>query len=188
MEFSRHKPTTSIQHFKGLVNIHNPSILFLSETLSNDQHIRRLTQFLQFNNYFNIPKIGRRGGLRLVWEDNLNIQILLQSQNYIHTEVTPLLPEQPWFFTGIYGPPHPDIKKNLWQSFPTIFSNINPSTPWLLIGDFNDVLNQSGKKMRKASNICSSSTYPHSDGSDGFYRFRIPMRPIHLDKQPNGSR
>lgn len=138
--------SSSIQHLKGLVSLHKPSILFLSETLANEQHMRRLSQTLQFNNYFTVAKIGRQGGLCLMWKDNLNIQIVFHPQNYIHTKVTPPPPNQPWYCTGIHDPPHPDTRKIFWQEFPTIFNNINPSIPWLLLGDYNDVLDQSEKK------------------------------------------
>lgn len=109
-----------------------------------------LARSLQFQNLTSVPKVGRRGGPCLMW-NNLNIRVLLQSQSYIHVIITPPGPAQSWLCTGIYDPPHPDARTELWQDFPTIFSNTNISTPWLLIGYFNDIMDQSEKKVADKS-------------------------------------
>ncbi|GLT28228.1 hypothetical protein SLA2020_237380 [Shorea laevis] len=48
-----------------------------------------------------------------------------------------------WFFSGIYGRPQFDIRSLLLQELTTIVENLN--MPWLIIGDFNDVIDQSEK-------------------------------------------
>lgn len=101
----------------------------------------------------------------------------------------PYTPEQPWLCIGIYGPPHPDLRINLWQYyFPSIFNNINPTMPWILLGYLNDILNQLEKKKRKTNNICTFSTNPNNDVPDEFYGLRFSRRPLYLDKQPYGAR
>lgn len=75
--------------------------------------MRSLAQSIQFQNHSIVPKIGMRGRLCLIWNDNLHVQVLLQSQSSIHALGTPLTPGKPWIYTHIYGPPHSDAKKNL---------------------------------------------------------------------------
>lgn len=77
-------------------------------------------------------------------ENEVNVQIILKSQNYIHALATPPAPAQPWLCTSLYSPPHPDPRKIFWEGFPINFPNT--STPWLLLGDFNKVMDQSEKK------------------------------------------
>lgn len=144
---------TTIQHPRGLISLHKPDILFLSETLATERHILGLAQSFQYQNLSTVPKAGRRGGLCLMWRNHINIRVLFQSQSYIHTLVTPPSPKQPWLCTGIYGPPHTDARIDLWEDFPSIFSNITNSTSWTLLGDFNEIMDQSEKKRWQTGHI-----------------------------------
>lgn len=92
------------------------------------------------------------GGLALLWSQEISFTILSESHNFVDTVVE---------FKGInvnatfvYG--EPDISKRLsiWNHISDIAEG--RSTPWLLTGDFNDILNnceKSGGPLRAESSF-----------------------------------
>lgn len=48
---------TTIQHLKGIISLHKPDILFLSETLANERHMSGLAQTLQYQTFPQYPKL-----------------------------------------------------------------------------------------------------------------------------------
>lgn len=88
-----------------------------------------------------------------MWKNNINIRILKQCQSYIHTLVTPSNQEQPWLCTRLYSPPQTDARIDLWQDFPSIFPDNNNTASWMLIGDFNEIMNQAEKKRWQNGDI-----------------------------------
>jgi hypothetical protein len=74
-------------------------------------------------------------------------------------------PHQPWILSCIYGPPYHNDKALFWESMCSI-GNLYDG-PWLCIGDFNMILNQSDKKGGRPF-ACSSNdpfqSFVHSQG------------------------
>ncbi|XP_026410856.1 uncharacterized protein LOC113306089 [Papaver somniferum] len=119
--------------------------------------------------------------------NNLNIQVLTQSQSFIHVLVTPPALEQPWLCTGIYGPPHPAARSDFWQDFPIIFPNITNSTSWLLIGDFNEVKNQSEKKGGRQVNYSETQPFLTMIDQMGFINLRFRGDPYTWTNNQQGQ-
>ena len=80
---------------------------------------------------------GHCGGLVWAWFSGFYASPLVTSQNWIRLK-TKFQNQGPFFITGIYGPPHLKDKYKLWQFIMDIGCQID--SPWLIIGDFYQVL------------------------------------------------
>ncbi|KAM7254510.1 hypothetical protein ACFE04_003890 [Oxalis oulophora] len=81
---------------------------------------------------------GRSGGIACLWNDAMSIQVLRFSRDYID-----VLIENSWRCTGFYGNPVVSKRSNSWQLL-TDLKDVS-DLPWLVGGDFNEVLRQSEK-------------------------------------------
>ncbi|KAL0367153.1 UNVERIFIED_CONTAM: hypothetical protein Sradi_3605400 [Sesamum radiatum] len=86
---------------------------------------------------------GRSGGLMLLWDKNLTVQIHSYSTDYIDVDIYGDEVSEGWRFTGFYGNPEVARRKASWER---LFRLSQESTkPWLCSGDFNEVLFQHEK-------------------------------------------
>jgi len=60
-----------------------PCILFLSETLSNKEEMEFLRVSLVYGSCFTVDCRGHSGGLALLWEESLQVNLLSYSNNHI---------------------------------------------------------------------------------------------------------
>ncbi|XP_052485155.1 uncharacterized protein LOC128040446 [Gossypium raimondii] len=96
--------------------------------------------------YFGIDvdSIGSRGGLCLAWRGNANIS--LQSFSNRHIDV--IIEEEGegviWRFTGFYGSPYSYDREESWNLLRQLKNQ--GDDPWLVCGDFNEILYNFEKK------------------------------------------
>ncbi|KAF9588988.1 hypothetical protein IFM89_017667 [Coptis chinensis] len=111
--------------------------------------------------YFVVPPLGRSGGLWMLWDPALNVDVLFHDQWIIHLQINE--DSSTWFLSGIYGNAKASVRKYQWQTLPLIAP---PNLLWLCMGDFNDILyreeksggnpvgNQESKHFMEMVNIC----------------------------------
>lgn len=80
--------------------------------------------------------MGKSGGLALLWRNGINVSLRAISKYYIDADVVETNGEK-WRFTVVYGESHAD-KDLTWDALRTL--NASGSTPWLVSGDFNEIL------------------------------------------------
>ncbi|CAG7880359.1 unnamed protein product, partial [Brassica rapa] len=85
--------------------------------------------------------IGLSGGLCLLWKDGVDISILESSPNLIDTKVE--FKGVSTFISFIYGAPAMENRAAFWAKLTEV--GRNRDSPWLITGDFNDILNNSEK-------------------------------------------
>ncbi|KAL4652850.1 hypothetical protein ACB092_01G261100, partial [Castanea dentata] len=95
----------AVQELRCLIHEEDPKLLFLSETKLDRDGFRRLKRKLDFQQGFDVPRVGLGGGLALLWRDNVEIDVQTSSPHHIDALI-----------------------------------NVSHSLPWLLIGDFNEIL------------------------------------------------
>ncbi|GKV21679.1 hypothetical protein SLEP1_g31635 [Rubroshorea leprosula] len=130
-----------------LKRTHNPAIMLVVETKLSGEDARSQVASLGFAKSFVVNSNGLAGGLWLLWDDAaVVVDIVSYSDQAIHAIIkvcnNPSFPID-WFLSGIYGRPQIATRALLWNELSTIAENI--SMPWMMIGDFNDVLDQSEK-------------------------------------------
>lgn len=103
-------------------------------------------------NSIHVDSVGRSDGLALLWNDEIGVDV--QSCSKHHIDVFVVGPKGvSWRFTGFYGNPDRSLRSQSW----TLLKRLNDAftLPWMVGGDFNEILLLS--KKRGGSDRCYSS-------------------------------
>lgn len=127
-----------------LVRVHRPHFIFLCETLAQRQRIEEVRVRLNFEGCFSIDCVGRSGGICMLWRNSASCNMIGYSQNHINMKITDTIGE--WRLTSFYGFPERHRRRDSWNLLRRL--SATSSLPWVILGDFNDLLNQSDKRGR----------------------------------------
>ena len=119
-------------------------IVFLMEVKVGKAYIERIKNKLQFEGMFSIESVRRGGGLALLWKEEEWVKLVSYSTNHVDVEVT-ISGMATWRLTRFYGMPKRSRRRDSWNLLRTLSSR--SSFLWCCIGDFNDLLAQSEKKV-----------------------------------------
>ncbi|XP_060974183.1 uncharacterized protein LOC133039333 [Cannabis sativa] len=112
------------------------------EPLRSD-NIERMRIKLGFEGAYSVDANGHKGGLALLWKYSDGVRFLGFSHSHIDIEIsTPNLPT--WRLTGLYGEPNRSLRFKTWQLITSL--HCESQLPWCIIGDINNIGNQSEKK------------------------------------------
>ncbi|GLT36867.1 hypothetical protein SLA2020_112150 [Shorea laevis] len=130
-----------------LKRLHNPSMMLILETKISGEDAKDRAASLGFPKYCIVDSDGLAGGLWLLWDDSIvAVEVVSQTPQAIHAVIqvrnNPLFPFN-WFFSGIYGRPQFEIRCSLWQELMSMADVVE--IPWTIMGDFNDIIDQSEK-------------------------------------------
>lgn len=135
----------TIQILLDLVQIKKPMFVFLMETMVDLKRIDGIRAKLKYEGLFTVAGTGHGGGLALMWKQVDSISIVSSSQNFIDTEVK-LNNVDPWRLTCFYGFPERTRRRDSWELIKSLASR--SPLPWIILGDFNDLLRDEEKKGR----------------------------------------
>ncbi|XP_019155974.1 PREDICTED: uncharacterized protein LOC109152787 [Ipomoea nil] len=108
-------------------------------------HAERLRVKLGFDGVFKVDSVGTKGGLALLWRRNGTASLLSYSKNHVDIEVTmPGL--EKWRMTGYYGYAQRERRNDSWDFIKSL--SHRSELPWVILGDFNDLLYQYEKRGR----------------------------------------
>lgn len=98
-----------------MVNCYKPQQLFLCETTKTVSWIERISVRLGFNGCLAVDKVGKGGGLALLWSDDIDLSVSSYSHRRINAltrygNYSPL-----WHFTRIYGDPVISNRYSFWD-------------------------------------------------------------------------
>ncbi|XP_057759054.1 uncharacterized protein LOC130979601 [Arachis stenosperma] len=119
-----------------------PDILFLIETRAKECRIMKLKRKLRFEKHFCVEPRGLSGGLCLLWNKNLDVDVYAWSDNYIKAKIKDDNNYE-WSCYFVYGNPKFQHRKAQWKELST--HNRPTNDPQIFIGDFNDILDQEEK-------------------------------------------
>ncbi|KAL0430489.1 UNVERIFIED_CONTAM: hypothetical protein Sradi_0674900 [Sesamum radiatum] len=131
---------------KGLCDLlraNNPHLVFLAETKCSLRQIEKLKRQLDMFGCCVEPK-GRSGGLALLWQKSVDVQLQSFSNYHIDASVRTDLTGEWWRFTGIYGEPDTGKQTTFWNLL--CWLHTQSIRPWLCAGDFNEILEHSEKE------------------------------------------
>ncbi|XP_074314657.1 uncharacterized protein LOC141649888 [Silene latifolia] len=117
----------------------HPLLLFLQETHTSVDIACMKTSHLRFPNYFGVDSSGRSGGLLLYWDSSVDVQVLCSNPHFIFCKLGLHLPQGVYndmYIMFIYGESTFQYRSNLWDRISNV---ILGCTPFLVIGDFNQV-------------------------------------------------
>ncbi|XP_075663013.1 uncharacterized protein LOC142632512 [Castanea sativa] len=127
----------TVRKLGSLVRAQDPNALFLAETWSGEDFLKRLCRELLFDHFWIVPQVNRTGCLALFWKNSVHIEVISSSPNHIDT-IVGSKPETKWRFTSIYGFAEAARKHETWSMIRSLHHSI--SLPWLCTGDFNEIL------------------------------------------------
>ncbi|BFG35444.1 hypothetical protein CerSpe_217180 [Prunus speciosa] len=121
-----------------MISTHHIDMLFICEPRISGQRALKVIQTLGFKCFEVVDTIGFSGGLWLLWNDSkVTVEIVGTYDQSISACVS--WPGQsPWMFTAIYASPSRVKREKLWEYL--TFVAESHDLPWLLVGDFNDIL------------------------------------------------
>lgn len=129
----------TVRALKDIIKSFQPDFIFLSEVKCSDSvKINLLASSLKYPNLEFVPSVGLFGGLLLLWNSNLHIQVLLSNDFVINFLFFSDPPSCAWQCSCVYGPVVPNLKGAFWDGLNSIGRAFDG--PWLLIGDFNSIL------------------------------------------------
>ncbi|XP_074314766.1 uncharacterized protein LOC141650159 [Silene latifolia] len=97
------------------------------------------TSHLGFPNYFAVDSSGRSGGLLLYWDNSVDVQVLCSNSHFIFCKLGLHLPQGVYndmYIMFIYGESMFQYRSSVWDRISNV---ILGCTPFLVIGDFNQV-------------------------------------------------
>ncbi|KAG2322458.1 hypothetical protein Bca52824_015671 [Brassica carinata] len=111
------------------------------ETKQQDSFVKEKLQSLDFSSYFSVPPVGLSGGLSSFWRDTVTLNVLKASPNIVDAEIK--FKGSSSLVSFIYGAPEVGNRSQFWDSVSQL--GRESDVPWLLTGDFNDILNNEEK-------------------------------------------
>ncbi|XP_059430102.1 uncharacterized protein LOC132163748 [Corylus avellana] len=146
----------AVRGLRALIRANSPDVLFLSETKTSPSQVSSILNRLGFYLMTQVASIGSSGGLVLAWRLGVELESFLTNKNNITAWCYSDPPNCPWILSCIYGPSEKKNKLAFWDSLTAAGEAF--VSPWLCIGDFNFVLDQSEKLGGRP--VASSSHCP----------------------------
>lgn len=174
-----------------LVRDHSPHILVLTETRVPSTRAKNIIKRTQFTNIAAVEARGFAGGIWCLWDDTtIKVKVLSYTAQILNIGIMSNATLS-WVASFVYASPVEQIRESLYTYIEEMSRFI--SMPWMLIGDFNQVMYQEDKKggrpvggpsterMQHLIDICALMDLPYtgprftwSNGQEG--RFRIEQR------------
>ncbi|XP_031094366.1 uncharacterized protein LOC115998845 [Ipomoea triloba] len=133
----------TVREVMDLVSRKKPEFVFLMEAKVGRNHAERLRVKLGYEGLFYVDNVGLSGGLALLWRKNCTARLLSYSRNHVDVEVT-IAGLESWRMTCYYGFPERSRRRDSWDLLRSLAGR--SSLPWVVVGDFNDLLYQSEKR------------------------------------------
>lgn len=112
------------------------------ETKNADTFVLKELEAIKMDNHFLVsPHSLGGGGLALLWSQEVDISILAQSHNFLDTAVK--FKGANFFITFVYGEPEVARRQLVWDALSHLAAD--RSSPWLLTGDFNEIIDNTEK-------------------------------------------
>lgn len=133
----------TVRVLKDLVKNRKPSLVFLIETLSFANKVEEIKTRLRFDRCFSVDRVGRSGGLAVMWKSSFSCEISSFSRNHINVNVFEN-DSASWRLSCFYGFPERERRKDSWNLLRKLASL--STLPWCIHGDFNDLLYTADKR------------------------------------------
>ena len=118
---------------------HRPSIMVITETRVGGSRVEKIIEGLPFDGFITMETIGYAEGLWILWRsEDADVKLLSATEPEIRATVKVCASNLSRLFTAIYASPRLAERRILWSNIEKVGQLHN--LPWLMIGDFNEVL------------------------------------------------
>ncbi|KAF5472061.1 hypothetical protein F2P56_008808 [Juglans regia] len=122
-----------------LIQREAPEVLFLQETRLTTREVESCKYKFGFKNCLAISSQGRKGGIALLWDAEVDLSVTSYSMNHVDAVIKdPNLRRGQWFLTAMYGYPKTHLRYQTWNLL-RMLCRANDD-PWMVMGDFNEVM------------------------------------------------
>lgn len=128
--------TLTVRHLRDIYGQYIPEVVFLSETKNKRDYLENVCGHLGYHDLWTVEPEGIGGGLALLWKEEVQVKILSSSSRWIDTHI--VWKDKTFFLTGVYGDPISSERSKVWEQLIRIREGRND--PWILLGDFNEIL------------------------------------------------
>ena len=162
------KGSLVVRRLKGLEAAFSPDILFSLKTKNPDDVVRDVAAQLGYDNVKCVSPLGIGGGLALLWKNSVSVCFYDVDARLIECKISNK--DVSFYFSCVYGHPIRSLRHILWERLQRIA--LNRDEPWLMCGDFNEILHPNDKKggrvrenwslvdFRNTVKICQVSDLP----------------------------
>ncbi|KAL6228116.1 hypothetical protein ACLB2K_002070 [Fragaria x ananassa] len=126
-----------------LIRQEKPRILFLSENLCSEKQLETLRIRIGFDNCLGMASSESSPGVALLWMNDMPVNIQTYSARHIDVTIGAQGSPKEWRLSGIYGYARTGDRGRTWELMRRLARQ--SSLPWLLVGDFNEILANSEK-------------------------------------------
>lgn len=148
---------TALRHLSLLIKTNQPDILILVETRCPINVIDKIMNTTQFNSFVATEVVGFYGCIWTLWNsDDLTLDCLSVDEQIINVVVR-YHSQQPWLLSAIYASPNHIFRRDLWDYLSCMGQVVD--IPWLLVGNFNQILWSDEKKGGLPNLKFSSATF-----------------------------
>ena len=132
-------------HAYELHRRHRPNILIIIKPHIAEAQAQGVIDTLPYSHSSRVDPAGFSGGIWLLWNEgpSFSVEIITCSEHSIHALIKVHSPSLSFLFTAVYAPPQFNRRKPFWDYLQNLAVNI--SLPWLLLGDFNDMISKEEK-------------------------------------------
>ncbi|CAM8997366.1 unnamed protein product [Rhodiola kirilowii] len=127
--------STIVRALADMVTANWPQWVGLVETKTGRERLRRVQNELGFQNGFGVDSRGRSGGLLLWWRSEIDITVCTFSCDHIDAIVEG---SNRFIVTIFYVQPNVSRRGESWNLLRRL--NSFSELPWIIVGDFNEVL------------------------------------------------
>ena len=127
-----------------MVRREDPNIVFLIKTKSNDEWMVMVWDKCRFKHGFFVASNGSSGGLAMLWKENVKLDVQTFSMSHIDAWVDGGSGVGWWHLMGFYVHPETGRRPESWAKLKHLHTT--SSLPWLVIGDFNELMGMSEKE------------------------------------------
>jgi hypothetical protein len=159
---------SAVRALKQLILTHHLDMVFITETKFLRSDFTKKTNAFGLPNNFvvdcTITNRNRRGGIAMLWNNSVNINVIGFNNNMIDCYVEGDNIDNNWRATGIYGYPKHHQKHLTCELISQLYQS-NNHDKWLLFGDFNLIMN-SGEKQGGRDNHHNIINLAHNTLND----------------------
>ncbi|XP_074315649.1 uncharacterized protein LOC141651854 [Silene latifolia] len=134
----------AVASLRKLLNREEVDVAVLVETKLSGEEMRRVVGRLGDFKGVSGDSIGRKAGVAIIWRSGAEVRLISSSAHHVDVEVRGLFSEDTWRLTGFYGWADNEEKDLSWQLLRDLRGL--STLPWLIIGDFNQILYDHEKK------------------------------------------
>ncbi|XP_074304103.1 uncharacterized protein LOC141638656 [Silene latifolia] len=135
----------AVVRLRGLLRGETTDVVVLLETKLSSQEIQGVIKRLGgVYDGVGVDSVGRSAGVAILWREGVEVDVISSTAHHIDEAIRGVFNVDEWRLTGVYGWSRHEDKWKTWRLMKDIKSL--SSLPWVMIGDFNQILFEHEKK------------------------------------------